>query len=403
MRLLRHSQTGSVNYSWQGTTVHGRFSAQARSSNDIRNGATMYCSTSSSTVTLALAWVRVIRQAGQHLLPTCCSSLLVLAVLLVGCESVAPPASPAPTTSLKPSNLLTPRPTLPPPTATPTAGTVLAPLVVTEVPTQSPTPVPTVEGTSVSASEPLQGLLIDNFFWSSIIGQTFAYRVYLPPDYLRSPARHYPVLYMLHGNGGNYTEWSDSFLPEQIDRMIAADEIQPMIVVMPDDGETTYWANWDNGPRWGDYVAFDVVTEIDLRYRTVPDPAARAIGGLSMGGLGALNLAFQHPDVFGVVGSHSPSVRLQPDPALWFLTGDNFWEHNPIWLASHAAGLDGVKIWMDDGSDDVWLPNIAATRDAFVKEGLHLEWHEFPGPHEAEYWIDHVPDYLRFYSAALEV
>jgi S-formylglutathione hydrolase FrmB len=174
-----------------------------------------------------------------------------------------------------------------------------------------------------------------------------------------------------------------------------------MIVVMPDDGESTYFANWDNGPRWGDYVTDDVVGTIDQRYRTLANPSDRAIGGLSMGGLGALNLAFQHPDVFGVVGSHSPSVRLSPDPTLWFLTGQNFWEHNPIWLAENAPGLDTLKIWLDVGTDDIWLPNIEAVHSTLVAEGLNVEWHEFPGPHEAEYWIDHVPDYLRFYSGAM--
>jgi enterochelin esterase-like enzyme len=245
--------------------------------------------------------------------------------------------------------------------------------------------------------------LLDDRLNSPIIGQSFAYRVYLPPNYLTSAERRYPVLYMLHGAGGNYTEWSDSFLPEQVDRLIAADQIQPMIVVMPDDGETTYFANWDNGPRWGDYLTYDVVSTIDQRYRTAANPADRAIGGLSMGGLGALNLAFQHPDVFGVVGSHSPSVRLEPDPELWFLTGDNFWEHNPIWLAEHETGLERLKIWIDVGDEDWWLPNIEAVHTALVAQGIPVEWHEFAGPHEAVYWIDHVPDYLRFYSGALEL
>ena len=258
-----------------------------------------------------------------------------------------------------------------------------------------------MSGTPVTVTEPLQGLLLDDELSSPIIGESFPYRVYLPPDYLASTQRHYPVLYLLHGTGGNRSEWTDSFLPEQIDRMIVADEVEPMIVVMPDDGESTYYANWDNGPRWGDYITFDVVSTIDQRYRTLASPDRRAIGGLSMGGLGALNLAFQHPDVFGVVGAHSPSVRLEPDPTLWFLTGQNFWEHNPIWLAQNAPGLDSLKIWLDVGTDDIWLPNIEAVHVALVGEGLHVEWHEFPGPHEAPYWIEHVPDYLHFYSVTL--
>ncbi len=340
----------------------------------------------------------------------------VLIVLLLSACAPWPSARPSPTPeSLKPANLLTPRPTLPAPT--PTKVTLSAP--TTQATTEEPrpsdglpardlprvyptaTPVPALNGTPVEVSEPLQGTLLDDELTSPIIGETFAYRIYLPPDYLAEPRRHYPVLYMLHGAGGNYTEWTDSFLPEQIDRLIVANAIEPMIVVMPDDGETTYFANWDNGPRWGDYIADDVVSTIDQRYRTLPDAAGRAIGGLSMGGLGALNLAFQHPDIFGVVGAHSPSVRLEPDPNLWFLTGQNFWEHNPIWLAQHAPGLDFLRIWLDVGADDIWLPNIEAVHTALLSEGLHQEWHEFPGTHEAEYWILHLPDYLRFYSAAL--
>ena len=332
--------------------------------------------------------------------------LVFLASLTAGCSSVAPatpPPIPTPTSvSLKPANLLTPRPTAPPPTATPLARVATETAVSgPKRPTATAIPTPTVKGTFVAASEKLQGFLVDDLLASPIIGQTFPYRVYLPPDYLQAPQRRYPVLYMLHGNGGNYTEWSDSFLPEQIDRLIVADQIQPMIVVMPDDGESTYFANWDNGPRWGDYIAEDVVSIMDQRYRTIPTASARAIGGLSMGGLGALNLALQHPDVFGVAGGHSPSVRLDPDPGLWFLTGQNFWEHNPIWLVQNHTGLDKLKIWLDVGTEDIWLPNIEAVHQALVDEGLHVEWHEFPGPHEAEYWIEHVPDYLRFYSGAV--
>jgi enterochelin esterase-like enzyme len=326
---------------------------------------------------------------------------LVLLLFVAACAP-APLAQPTATpVSLKPANLLTPRPTLPPPTATPLATPTPSKPGRAVAPTPIPTPTPRLAGTPIAASEPLQGFLLDDHLVSPIIGETFMYRVYLPPDYLRAPKRVYPVLYMLHGNGGNYTEWSDSYLPEQADRMIVAGEIQPLIIVMPDDGETTYWANWDSGPRWGDYVTDDVVSVIDQRYRTQPDPAGRAIGGLSMGGLGALNLALQHPDVFGVVGAHSPSVRLEPDPALWFLTGQNFWENNPVWLVQHRGGVDSLKIWMDAGTEDVWLPNIEAVHTALIGEGVHVDWHVFPGPHEAIYWIDHVPDYLRFYSEAL--
>ena len=162
-----------------------------------------------------------------------------------------------------------------------------------------------------AAGVPLAGTLQLGQLRSRQIGRELPYLVYLPPDYLTSE-RRYPVLYMLHGAGGDYTEWSDSFLPEWTDELIRTGEIQPMIVVMPDGGERSYFSNLSNGTRWADYLAYEVVPTIDATYRTVPAAEARAIGGLSGGGLGALALALNHPDLFGAVGGHSPSLRLEP-------------------------------------------------------------------------------------------
>ena len=194
-----------------------------------------------------------------------------------------------------------------------------------------------VRGTPVAASEPLVGMLRDDRLTSPIIGEDFTYRVYLPPDYLTRPDRRYPVLYMLHGNGGNYTEWTDSFLPEQADRMMASGEIPPFIIVMPDDGETTYFANWSRRSTLGRLHrrgrGRDDRPALSHAAQCAQSRHRRAVDGRP----GRANLAFQHPDVFGTVGGHSPSVRLEPDPALWFLVGDNFWEHDPVWLAAQRC------------------------------------------------------------------
>src|SRR5689334_22027037 len=75
-------------------------------------------------------------------------------------------------------------------------------------------------GGAHAQSTALNGYLFDAELWSPILGQEMTFRVYLPPDYYSNTERRYPALYMLHGAGGNYTEWSDSFLPEQLDDMI---------------------------------------------------------------------------------------------------------------------------------------------------------------------------------------
>ncbi len=256
--------------------------------------------------------------------------------------------------------------------------------------------------TLVATPTPIVGTLVETQFYSPTLGQAEPYRVYLPPDYATS-SRRYPVLYMLHGAGGGYTEWSDSFLPERADDMIRNGLIQPMIVVMPSGGDHTYWANWPGGLRWADYLAYDVVGEIDTHFRTLPTPASRAIGGLSMGGLGALHTALHHPDIFGVVGGHSPSVRVEPDPRVAdSLMGDVFYEFSPIWLVQHRwQPGEHLNIWVDVGLDDGWRPNIEALGANLQAQGIATTWREFPGTHEDTYWTSHVPDYLSFYSSAL--
>jgi enterochelin esterase-like enzyme len=243
--------------------------------------------------------------------------------------------------------------------------------------------------------------MFDGLFEAPTLNRWMPYRIYLPPDYYSSDTRRYPTLYMLHGAGGTYTEWSDSFLPQQIDDWIQRGLVQPMIVVMPDGGGRTYFANWDNGPRYSDYLAYDIVGEVDTHYRTIGAATARAVGGLSMGGLAALQVSMNHPGVFGVVGAHSPSIRLEPDPELWFLSSQSFLQHDPIWLARNSPGADRMVYWLDVGADDWWRPNIETLHSALSGAGLNLTWRIFAGTHEAEYWIEHVPDYVRFYGENL--
>jgi enterochelin esterase-like enzyme len=334
-------------------------------------------------------------------------ALFGAALLAAGCgvlqapsEPTQSPARPQPQQAPRPTPPLPPRPIQPP-----GAGTSVSGPDDPDASAAQPTAEPTLSPVPVAPAVPILGTIQDDRLPSPIIGEEIPYRVYLPPDYVTNPRRHYPVLYMLHGAGGNYTEWSDSFLPERADELIRGGEIQPLIVVMPDDtGEgPTYWANWSNGgPQWADYVIEDVVGAIDQRYRTLPTAASRGIGGLSMGGVGALHIAMRRPDVFGVVGAHSPSIRVERDPTLWFLAGDNWNQHDPIWLAKNAPDLDKLQIWIDIGAEDIWLDNVTVLHQALVESGVAHQWVLFPGEHEAEYWIDHTPDYLRFYAPALQ-
>ncbi len=164
------------------------------------------------------------------------------------------------------------------------------------------------QGTLVEVSIPSIDQMINTY------GDTFAL-VYLPPGYDSSETA-YPTVYLLHGFGGNHRTWQDiEDIKDILDYLISTGEIQPMIVVMPSGFSFmggTFYTNSQYPPGGSDvfgmaenYIADEVVSYIDSTFRTIPDNRHRAVIGLSMGGYGSAKLAIKHPDIFGVMGSHS--------------------------------------------------------------------------------------------------
>jgi putative tributyrin esterase len=213
------------------------------------------------------------------------------------------------------------------------------------------------------------------------------------------------VLYMLHGVAGDSSEWQSIGLLEAADRMITRGEIDPFLIVLPNGG-ANYWVNQATGARWADYVVDDVVQQVDRDYRTIDSPHSRAIGGLSMGGEGALRVAMQHPDVFGIAAAHSPSLRTEFDqfaPELQTMFGDEeSWRAaTPLWLVMDTDSAYDLTLSIDIGEDDPWRPNAEVLHQRMVSRGIAHRFEVMPGEHAAEYWIDNVDHYLAFYSAAL--
>ena len=248
-------------------------------------------------------------------------------------------------------------------------------------------------------------MVVEQPLVASTIGLATSYRVFLPPDYADS-SRSYPVLYMLHGVAGDASEWQSIGLLETADRMIRNRQIDPMLIVLPNGG-ANYWVNHADGARWGDYTVEDVVPSVDREYRTVTDRSARAIGGLSMGGEGALRLAMQNPDVFGIAAAHSPSLRTAYDqlaPELQDLYGSRqAWRAgSPLWLVVDSDAAFRLTIELDVGEDDPWRPNVEMLHDWMLERGIRHQFDVLPGEHAAEYWIEYVDRYLSFYSSAFD-
>ena len=217
---------------------------------------------------------------------------------------------------------------------------------------------------------------------SKTVGTRRKMNVYTPPGY--STAKKYPVLYLLHGIGGDETEWERFAQPENIlDNLIADGKAVPMIVVMPNGR-----AEKDDHPTGNPYIhapafaAFendllnDVIPTIESRYSTLTDREHRALAGLSMGGGQTLNFGFAHLDRFAWLGAFSsaPNTKapaaLVPDPAaakkqlklLWLSCG------NKDGLISISQGVhrylkvnDVPHVWnVDDQAHDpiTWGSNL---------------------------------------------
>ncbi len=246
-----------------------------------------------------------------------------------------------------------------------------------------------------------KGTIRDGNFFSPVLNRSMPYRVYLPPGYANG-SQAYPVLYMLHGYSGTYLEWYNLGLPGRADDLISDNKIKPFIIILP-MGETGYWINQANcGPPWADYLAKDVVGHVDATYRTLPTPANRAIGGLSMGAHGALQIGFNFPGVFSIIGAHSPTIRTRDQSPGYFGDTAYFATVDPISLA-RTKDLSGYKIWIDIGQQDtLWLPRAEELHQVLLDRNIPHTWNVSPGDHSGDYWVLHLIDYLQFYTGAFK-
>jgi enterochelin esterase-like enzyme len=237
-------------------------------------------------------------------------------------------------------------------------------------------------------------------FYSPALARTMDYWLYLPPNYAAS-TRRYPVLYVLHGRGGSSREWKEYGLFDQADTLIRENRIAPLIIVSP-QGDLGYWMNHvHGGPRWGDYITDDLIPHVDATYRTQADQRHRAIGGISMGGHGALQLALNHPRLFDVVGGHSAVFRSEVEAFAFFGTGAEYQQRDPISLVTELNLPVSFALWLDMGVDDQWLPRTRYFHEILVQRGVPHTWHLDPGGHEGAYWRRHLRAYLEWYDKAL--
>jgi enterochelin esterase-like enzyme len=318
------------------------------------------------------------RQRAWPLVGLAVATLATVFALWILVQPMPEPSPPAPTPTVT---------STPPPTTTPTATPTSTP-----TPTPTRTPTPTATSTPTPTPTPVctetTGRVEQHTYFSQTTGDEQPYRVYLPPCYDQA-IRRYPVLYLLHGWPYDEAHWDSLGADESADAGIGDGVLPRFIVVMPGGPERLY-VNTSGGDHSfeGQFVN-DLIPHVDETYRTWAEREGRAIGGISRGGVWALEIGLLHADLFAAIGAHSPalSVNLAPPP------------YDPFYLLGEP-GVDALRIYLDSGDVDWARRSTQAMHEALDARGIAHEFVVNPGGHENKLWATNVAEYLAFYTAA---
>ncbi len=254
---------------------------------------------------------------------------------------------------------------------------------------------------------------------SKILSRPVNYCIVLPASFDTDKTRHFPILYFLHGLGDNEQFFVHSGLWNLTEDMREKGELKDFLIATPEGDATFYINSRDGKDRYEDFLLEEFFPFIEKRYRVEPGRGHRAMAGISMGGYGALHLAFRHPQLFISASAHSAALIeklpafLGPTPnsprsrVLGAVFGSPpdaaFWERNsPIALA-RTANLTGLKIYFDCGDQDDYGFEAGAAALDKILTSRHIahEFHIYPGRHDPSYFAEHLPASLRFASHAL--
>ena len=255
---------------------------------------------------------------------------------------------------------------------------------------------------------------------SKILGHPVPYCVILPPSYDSQQTQRYPVLYSLHGLGGNSQTLIQSGGLDLIEDLWQQKRIGEFLIVTPDAGRSFYINSRDGRVRYEDFFIREFVPLIETHYRIRRERAERGVSGMSMGGYGALRFAFLHPQLFGSVSAHSAALiekaprfnmSAQQDMGISRFLGaafgspfdPAFWDReSPLTIVRNGPRPTGLRIHFDCGTDDSYGFNRGAVAFDKLLSSRHIphEFHLYTGSHDWPYFAQHLPASLAFHSRA---
>jgi putative tributyrin esterase len=246
---------------------------------------------------------------------------------------------------------------------------------------------------------------------STLMNTTAPFNVILPVGYDQS-VRRYPVLLLLHGLTGHYDNWVTKT------NLVLYARKYPLIIVMPEGGDSWYVNGVAPGDKWEDYIFKEVIPYVNAHYRTLPDSREWAVAGLSMGGYGAIKFALKYSGQFALAASMSGAL----DAPTWKGAELGDWEAVP--RSIHAAfGPDGAPahdanalttllghakqplpfLYLDCGTEDHLLESNRRFADLLQSKRIPHEYIERPGIHDWVEWNAQIQVVLALIAEKLQL
>jgi len=216
--------------------------------------------------------------------------------------------------------------------------------------------------------------------------------VITPASYTKG--KDFPVIYLLHGFGDTYAGWSANVIG-----LNAMSDLYHVIFVCP-DGSTSWYMDSPvkKDFKYETYVSSELVKWVDQKYKTIKNRSGRGITGLSMGGHGALYLAFRHQDVYGVAGSTSGGVDIRPFPNNWNLALDlgkyadqpENWEKNTVINLVNLLTPNSLSLIVDCGTEDFFYEVNLNLHKKLLQNNIPHDFIVRPGAHNWQYWKNSI-------------
>jgi S-formylglutathione hydrolase FrmB len=256
---------------------------------------------------------------------------------------------------------------------------------------------------------------------SHTLQQQVRYCVLLPPNYDSPAAKttRYPVLYFLHGLGEDEQMLFRSGGWNLIEDLRRQHKVGDFLIVTPEAKASFYVNSADGKVRYSDFFLRELLPAIEIKYRVRRERRARAISGVSMGGYGALRFAFAFPQMFSAVSAESAALMtespqelnaaMRSGTALGGLLASVFgdpidpvhWTQNDPFVLSrkNRPAIASLAIYFNCGREDEYEFEVGAQKlDQQLKaEGIHHEFHLYPGDHGAAYFLSHLDEVIEFH------